>query len=390
MSVTTQVQKHEESGLNAAKPEFAGKALAQSMLVVVAFLVGFGLIAIYASSALKGAQEYSDPFFFFKKQAVAAALGFTIVGLIQIIPFKWIERATVPFFLFTLFLLLLIYIPGMYVKVKGAERWLNIPYFGGQPAEITKLALVLFLAKNLSRPNFKLGHFFSGLLPNFLILGLFSLLLFRQRDLGTPVMLLGLTMLMLYVAGLSHKFIAGVAGIGACGVAAAIAVEPFRMRRILSFLDPWSQVQEGGFQIIQSFVAFQNGGLLGVGLGESKQKLLFLPEAHTDFILPVIGEELGFMGVSLIVCMFLFMGWVGFKIVSVQKNDYRKFLSFGLVTALLAQAVGNIGVTMGVFPTKGMPLPFISSGRSSLLVSLVMAALIIKVARECQGESAKE
>ena len=275
-------------------------------MVIVAFLVVFGLIAIYASSSLKGAQEFSDPFFFFKKQAIAAALGFTMIGIMMVIPFRWMEKATVPLLLLTIGLLTLIFIPGMYVKVKGAERWLNLPFIGGQPAELTKPVLIMFLAKNLSRDSLKLGSFMSGILPNFLVLGLFTLLLFRQRDLGTPVVLFGITIIMLYTAGLTHKFIFGVAGLGVLGIFGAVMLEPFRVRRILSFLDPWSQVQDGGFQIIQSFVAFQNGGLLGVGLGESKQKLLFLPEAHTDFILPVIGEELGYLGVGLIICMFLF------------------------------------------------------------------------------------
>ncbi len=366
-----------------------GLLTSQGLIIIVSFLVGFGLVAIYASSSLKAAQEFADPFFFFKKQAIAAAIGFSIVGIIQVIPFKWIEKATLPVLILTLALLALIFIPGMYVKVKGAERWLNLPFVGGQPAELTKLALILFLAKNLSRDSLRLNKFWSGLVPNFLVLALFTALLFRQRDLGTPVVLFGITMVMLYAAGLSHKFIASVLTIGAAGVVTAVLVEPFRMRRILSFLDPWSQVREGGFQIIQSFVAFQNGGFLGVGLGESRQKLHFLPEAHTDFILSVIGEELGYLGVSLILCMFLFFAYLGFKAVFLQTRPYRKFLCFGLVVSLTAQAVGNIGVTMGVFPTKGMPLPFISSGRSSLLVSLVMAALVIKMAREYRHDSTK-
>jgi cell division protein FtsW len=349
---------------------------------MVAFLVGLGLVAIYASSSLKAAQDVGDPFFFFRKQAIAAAIGFGILAIIQFVPFKWIERATLPVILLTLFLLALVFIPGMYVKVKGAERWLNLPFIGGQPAELAKLAMVLFLAKNLSRESCRVDSFMKGILPNLLVFALFTVFLLRQRDLGTPVILFGLTMLMLYVAGLSHKLIglAGIAGLGTVGL--AIILEPFRVKRILSFLDPWSQVQDGGFQIIQSFLAFQNGGLLGVGLGESKQKLLFLPEAHTDFILPVIGEELGFLGIALVCAIFFFTIWLSYRIILLQSNPYRKFLAFGITAALAVQTLGNMGVTMGLLPTKGMPLPFISSGRSSLLVSLVMAALLIKLGRD--------
>jgi cell division protein FtsW len=268
----------------------------------------------------------------------------------------------------------------MYVKIGGAARWLNLPLVGGQPSELTKLALVLFLARNLSRKSSDIHSFTRGVLPNILVFGVIAGLLLVQRDLGTPVLLFTVTFFMLFAAGVTRKFILTAVAAFAGGIGIAVIFEPYRMARVMSFLDPWSQVKGSGFQIIQSFVAFQNGGLLGVGLGESKQKLFFLPEAHTDFILAVIGEELGLLGVLMVCAAFGYLGYLGFKIAHAQKTAHRRFLAFGITVTITVQACINIGVCMGLLPTKGMTLPFVSSGNSSLLVFLVISAILTKLA----------
>ena len=353
-----------------------------AVILCVALLTGFGLIAIFASSSLKGAQQFSDEFFFFRKQVFAAIIGFIVIFAAQKLPFKLIERATIPILFITTLLLALIFIPGMYTKVGGAERWLRLPLVGGQPSELTKLTLVLFLAKNLSRSSSNIDSFRNGIFSNLAVLGLISFLLLFQRDLGTPVLLFVTTAMMLFVAGVARKFII-MCILGAAVLAMlAIAVEPYRIQRILTFLDPWSSARGAGFQIIQSFLAFRNGGIFGAGLGESKQKLFFLPEAHTDFILAVIGEELGLCGVLLLCCLFLFLALTGFSIAKQQVEPYRRFLAFGITTMIVVQTGMNMGVTMGLLPTRGIPLPFISSGNSSLLVFLCMSAILARLGKD--------
>lgn len=353
-----------------------------NVLAVTMIMTGIGLLAIFAASSLKGSQQFGDEFLFLRKQSLAAALGLCLAIGLQFIPLRWLERATLPILVFAIALLALIFVPGMYVHVGGASRWLNLPIVGGQPAEITKLALVLFLAKNLSRPASDLSRPRRGLLPNLMIYGLVSGLLLVQRDLGTPVLLFGVTFCMLFVAGLQRRWMFGALALFGLAILLAVLFEPYRMARVLSFLDPWSTFKGSGFQIIQSFVAFQNGGLLGVGLGESKQKLFFLPEAHTDFVLAVIGEEMGLLGVMLVCGAFLYFSYLGFKITKAQPTSYRRFMAFGVTTTVSLQACLNMGVCMGLLPTKGMTLPFISSGNSSLLVFLVMAGILARLARD--------
>lgn len=356
--------------------------LQRRLLATVALLTSIGFVAIFAASSLKGAQQFGDEFLFLRKQATAAGVGIVMIVMLQLIPFVWIQRATLPILGLTTVLLGLIFVPGMYSKINGAERWLNLPLVGGQPSELAKLALILFLAKSLARPSSDMNRFTHGVLPNLLVYGTITGLLLVQKDLGTPALLFLVMGAMLLVAGVSRRLVVGAIVAGVLGISAAIIAEPFRMARITAFLDPWSTMQSGGFQIIQSFLAFNNGGLFGAGLGASKQKLFFLPEAQSDFILAVIAEELGLFGVLLVLSLFAYLGYVGFRIAGLQRDPYRKFLAFGLTTVLTLQAALNMGVTMGLLPTKGMPLPFISSGTSSLLVYLALTAILARLARE--------
>ena len=353
-----------------------------AITLVVLLLTVIGLIAIYAASSLKGAQQFGDEYIFLRKQLIAAVVGFAAFFALQRLPMKWIEHMTMPIMGVTLFLLSLIFVPGMYVKIGGASRWLNLPFIGGQPSELTKLAMVLFLARNLSRAKSDMNSLTKGVLPNLAVFGVFAGLLLMQKDLGTPVLLFAITFFMMFAAGLSRRFVLAGLGLAASAVTFAVIFEPYRIKRILGFLDPWSQVKGSGFQIIQSFVAFQNGGLLGVGLGESKQKLFFLPEAHTDFILAVIGEELGLMGVLVVCSCFVYLTLIGFQVSVSQPTAYRRFLAFGLTSTLAVQACINMGVCMGLLPTKGMTLPLVSSGNSSLLVFLVISAILARLAKE--------
>lgn len=351
-----------------------------ALIFTVLMLVSLGLLVIYSSSSIPAEIKFQDSLFFVRKQAMFAVLGFLMIAALHWIPFRWIERLTLPFLVLTILLLAVTLIPGLQHKANGASRWINLGFFTFQPAEIGKLAWILFLAKNLSRPQARIEKNPKAILPNVVMLGVFACLLMLQPDFGSTMVYACMGFFMLFVAGLPIKYILTAGALGATGVVAAILHAPYRLKRITSFLNPWDSIQTGGFQIVQSYLGFHNGGLLGSGFGESRQKLFFLPEAHTDFILSVIGEEAGLIGVFFVVACFAYLAWLGMKITALQTEPHRKFLAMGLSTLISIQAIVNMGVAMGLLPTKGMPLPFVSFGSSSLLSFLLMVGLLAKLA----------
>lgn len=359
---------------------------APALIWTALLLTGIGLLIIYSSSSVPAYQKFGDSFHFLRKQALIAGLGFFAIIVCQKIPYHWIDRVTLPLVGLSFFLLAATHLPVIGVRANGAARWINLGFFAFQPAELAKLALILFLSKNLAR-NKSDTTTLKGLAPNFLVLGVMSVLLMLQPDFGSTFVLCSITFLMLFVAGLPRRFIFTGAGLALLGIAGAIWHAPYRMARLVSFLDPWSHAQKGGFQIIQSYLGFQNGGLLGLGLGESRQKLYFLPEAHTDFILSVIGEELGLIGVLLVVFTFGYITWLGIKIALQQQQPARRFLAFGLTSLIALQASINMGVTMGMLPTKGIPLPFVSAGASSLIIFLLAIALLARLGKEAHSQT---
>jgi cell division protein FtsW len=371
-----------EARSDEAKLFDAGRLLVATTLL----LVMTGLIMVYASSSLKGEQQFNDGFIFIRKQGLVAIMGLLLIAVVTKIPMKIIERLALPLLGGTIFLLSLIFVPGIYVSGGGAERWISLAGFRFQTSEFAKVGLVFFLAKNLSRRDFDIRSLQTGVLPNLAIFSLLAVFMMKQPDFGSTV-LIGLVLFsMLFVAGLHWKYIVGVIFCALTAVAGAIMLAPYRMARLTSFLDPWGEIRRGGFQIIQSYLAFQNGGLWGLGLGESRQKLFFLPEAHTDFILAVLAEELGFLGVTFLCLTFAYYCFLGFRIAFLQTKLFQRYLAFGLTATIGFQGLINMAVAMGLLPTKGIPLPFISSGASSLLMSLVITALLFRLSR-CDHES---
>jgi cell division protein FtsW len=378
--------------ISVAKPSSATcevnklQSAGQLLFATTLLLVMSGLIMVYAASALKGEQQFNDAFFFIRKQGAVALAGFASVALIAKVPMRFIERMTLPLLVGSLILLALIFVPGVYKTGGGAARWISLAGFRFQTSECAKLALVFFLAKNLSRKGFNINSFKSGVLPNVFVFCLFALFMMKQPDFGSTVLMGTVMVGMLFVAGLDFRLIIGAFFAALAAVVAAILVAPYRLARLTSFLDPWAQIKGGGFQIIQSYLAFQNGGLMGSGLGESRQKLFFLPEAHTDFILAVLAEELGFLGVTFICLAFAYYCFLGFRIAFLQTHPFRMYLAFGLTSMIGFQGAINMCVAMGMLPTKGIPLPFISSGASSLLMSLVATALLWRLTIEDHDE----
>lgn len=366
-----------------------GRFYRNALIFTVLMLTSIGLLVIYTSSSIPAEIRFRDSLFFVRKQAALGLAGFALIALLQWLPLKVIEKATLPLILLCLGLLTMTLIPGLQHKANGAARWVKLGGISFQPAELGKLAMILFLAKNLSRPAARIDLNPIAILPNLVVLGAFAFLLMLQPDFGSTMVYATISMLMLFVAGLPIRYILVAATLGAAGAVAAIIHAPYRLARITSFLNPWDTIQTGGFQIVQSYLGFHNGGLWGLGLGESRQKLFFLPEAHTDFILSVIGEETGLIGVFLVVACFAYLAWLGLKITALQDDPYRKFLAMGLSALISIQAIVNMGVAMGLLPTKGMPLPFVSFGSSSLLSFLFMVGILAKLAMSPDKSYAK-
>jgi len=287
-----------------------------------------------------------------------------------------------PFMLVTLLLCILVAIPGIGVKAGGARRWISIAGFTFQPSEMVKLSLILFMAYSLAKKREKMEQFMVGILPHAVVAGLMMGLILLQKDLGTTFTLAMVLMILLFVGGTRVSYLSG-------GILLALPVLYFlvfsvdyRRQRILAFLDPWTHMSDSGFQIIQSYVAFNRGGIWGAGLGQGKQKLFYLPAAHTDFILSGVGEELGLFGVLFVLLLFATLIVRGFRTSLKAPDLFGRYLALGITTLIAVQSLINFGVVMGLLPTKGLPLPFISYGGTSLIVMGACMGILLNIASQ--------
>ena len=290
-----------------------------------------------------------------------------------------IHKIAVPLLIVSFVLLVLVFVPGIGITAGGARRWLRLWPSTFQPSELVKLAMVIFLARYLSQPDFKTDSFVSFIKPVLIMLA-FQLAIIKQPDFGAAMSLTFLTFAMLFLSGVKLRYIASLMPL-AIPVIIKLAMEPYRLRRITSFLNPWADTQGTGFQLVQSFIAFGSGGLTGVGIGNSRQKLAYLPESHTDFIFSIIGEEFGFIGVLIIIALFLVLFIKGISIANRMKNRFTYYLTIGLSLMIALQALINFAVTTGMVPTKGLPLPFISYGGSSLLVNMAAIGILLRISK---------
>ena len=350
------------------------------LCVTVAILVLIGIVMVFSSSAAY--TEQNDSFYFLKRQVLWCLLGTGLLLITKNLDYHNLHQYTYPIMIFTFLLLIVVMFPEFSKKVGGARRWLAFGGFSFQPSELAKFTLVLFIAKSLVKRADKLRSFAYGYLPNLIVLGFFFIPILFQPDFGTVMVILAVTFTMLFVAGLRKKFlflsILAIIPI----VASAILFAEYRTRRIIAFLNPWEDPSGAGFQAVQSFYAFGRGGFWGAGLGESSQKLYRLPEAHTDFIFSVIGEELGFVGTTAIVLLFLIFIWRGFLTAYQAKDPFGTHLATGLTLLIGLQAFINLGVASGLLPTKGLTLPFISMGGSSMLVTMLSVGVILNISEQ--------
>lgn len=350
------------------------------LCVTVAILVLIGIVMVFSSSAAY--TEQNDSFYFLKRQVLWCLLGTGLLLITKNLDYHNLHQYTYPIMIFTFLLLIVVMFPEFSKKVGGARRWLAFGGFSFQPSELAKFTLVLFIAKSLVKRADKLRNFAYGYLPNLIVLGFFFIPILFQPDFGTVMVILTVTFTMLFIAGLRKKFLFLSILAIIPFIALAISFAEYRTRRIIAFLNPWEDPSGAGFQAVQSFYAFGRGGFWGAGLGESSQKLYRLPEAHTDFIFSVIGEELGFVGTTAIVLLFLIFIWRGFLTAYQAKDPFGTHLATGLTLLIGLQAFINLGVASGLLPTKGLTLPFISMGGSSMLVTMLSVGVILNISEQ--------
>ena len=343
------------------------------------FLLSWGTVMIYSTGGVYADLQYNDGQYFLYKHLIHMLVGLVVMGVALIVNYhKW-QQYSIWFMLAMLVLLILVLIPEIGHEVKGGRRWLRIGSFSLQPAELLKVVLIIYVASYLERKQEVLASFFRGLTPNFIVTGIYLFLVLLQPDFGTVVLIATTILLMLYVGGGRPIHIAtSLIGVGIIG-GLLIASHTYRVRRMLAFLNPWDDPQNSGFQIIQSFIALGTGGWLGRGLGESLQKRLFLPDAHTDFIFAIIGEELGFLWICVLIILFVVFIWRGYWIAWNAQDAFGKHLAFGATTILSLQIILNLFVVVGLLPTKGLPLPFISYGGTSLVVAMFLTGLLLNI-----------
>ncbi len=357
------------------------------ILVLVVLLILIGLTAVYSSTSVvspaleqkgKAFSSSVNQFSYLKKQFLTVLIG--IVGMFAAykIPLRYLKKLVIPLLIISLACLLLVF-TSLGISAGGARRWLRLWPSSFQPSELVKLAMVIFLAWYMSLQSYDKDKFRCFIIP-LTVMAAFQVVFLKQPDFGATMSLAILTVSMLFLSGIRLRYIFSL-GLIAIPVIIKLVMEPYRMKRVTTFLDPWKDPQGAGFQLTQSFIAFGSGGLQGVGLGESKQKLSFLPEVHTDFIFSLIGEELGFIGAAVVVTLFLLLFIRGFMIARKMEEPFPYYLASGLSLMIAIQAVVNFCVVSGLVPTKGLPLPFISYGGSSLVISMLAAGLLLNVSR---------
>ncbi|MGH7232618.1 MAG: putative lipid II flippase FtsW [Nitrospiraceae bacterium] len=356
-----------------------------TVLTVTALLAVMGLVMVYSASAVVAENRFHDSVYFLKRQVAWLGCGFLLLQIASRLDYLVWRKLALPILALTALLLLIVLMPSLGVTAKGARRWFHLGPISVQPAEMAKLALVLYLAAYLTRKEGRIRELVSGFLPPLVVMGLLSAPIVLQPDLGTVLVMGLVTLGLLFLGGARLNHLFGLVPIVVPLLAVAIWKSPYRLQRLMIFLDPGKDPTGAGFQVNQSFLAFGSGGLFGVGLGEGKQKLFFLPEAHTDFVLALVGEELGLVGTAAIIILFAVLVFKGFQIAGRARDPFGRYLGLGITLLIGVQALINAGVVTGLLPTKGLTLPLVSYGGSSLLVSLLSVGILLSISRDRQG-----
>lgn len=355
------------------------------LLCAVLALVALGLVMVYSASAILAQDKLGDSLYFLKRQLMAAGMGVVAMAVAMKVGWRRLARLAWPLLIVTIVLLVAVLIPGIGTTAGGARRWIRFPGFGLQPAEVAKFAWVVYLSYSLAKKREKVATFSVGFLPHLVLCGVLVALCMRQPDFGSSVLLVFLLFVLLFTAGTKLSYLVGSVLLALPLAYVAIASSPYRMKRVLAFLDPWAHRHDVGYQVAESLMSIGSGGFTGLGLGDGRQKLFFLPEAHTDFIFAIIGEELGLMGVTLLVALYAIVIWRGVRIALASPEPFGTYLGLGFTSIVAFQATVNMCVAMGFLPTKGLTLPFVSYGGTSLLVLMGAAGVLLSLSTASQG-----
>lgn len=346
------------------------------LFFIALVISSFGLIMIYSSSAVLGIQQHGDAFYFVKKHLFFLIVGWALYFIFAQICILKVSRYRLFFLVASILLLVAVKIPGLGSSGGGAQRWLSLGILRFQPSELVRMFLIFYIAATLSFRSDRLRSFNKGFLPLLVVTSVLMFLLLLQPDFGGAMSIFLISVALWFVGGIPFGYLAGLAILSVPAVVFILFQASYRAERVFTFLNPWRDPQGSGFQVIQSLVAFFDGGWFGVGLGNSQQKLFYLPKAHNDFIFSVVGEELGVFGVILVVGMFVGILICGARIARLQLSQLGYLLGTGLTLFFCLPAIFNMMVALGMLPTKGLPLPFFSSGGSSLIVSMAVLGVL--------------
>jgi len=349
------------------------------LLFPVLFLVGIGIVIVFSASSALALKKFGTVYYFLKKQALFALLGVVALVICRHFPYRFLRYLAYPLLILALVFLAAIQIPEFGYSAGGAIRWFRIKSFSFQPSEFARFAMIIYLAYSMSRKMDKIKDFYVGFLPHVLVFGMFAALIIIQPDFGSVVILGAVFWIMLFAGGvrISH-LMASLFLIIPIAYYLMVNAE-YRVKRIMSFLNPWQYPADEGYQIVHSLMAFGTGGIWGTGIGKGYQKLFYLPEPHTDFIFSVIGEELGLLGVLTILGLYVLIFWRGISIARNSRDSFGSFVAIGLTTAIGLQVCVNTGVTLGLLPTKGLALPFLSYGGTSLLINMASIGILMNI-----------
>ena len=345
------------------------------IFLITLALLSIGVVMVFSASSVSARAVYDDTYYFLKRQLAWAGLGLVTMIITMQVDYRIWKKVAWLALIATILLLIAVLIPGIGVAIRGSRRWIDIGPIPFQPSEIAKIAS--FLSDRIGR----IHKFSQGLLAPLVILGVVFGLIVLEPDFGTGGTIVAVSLMMLFAAGARSIHLLSLAALGVPGLVVMAIAAPYRARRFLAFLDPWEDPLGSGFHIIQSLLALGSGGLFGVGLGRSRQKFLYLPMQHTDFIFAIIGEELGFTGAAMVLIFYFLFAWRGLRIAIATSDAFGKLLAVGITTMIVFQAIINIGVVSGVLPITGITLPLISSGGSSLVTTLAAIGVLLNISK---------
>ncbi len=367
------------------QPRLAPAPFDWLLLLVLLVLAAGGAVMVYSASAIQASRQMGDEFYFLKRQGVAFAIGLSLLLVALKMGYRRMAAWAYPLLAFTFLTLILVLVPGIGRVAGGARRWINLGIVNFQPAELAKVVLVLYLAHSLSRKRDKVKLFSIGFLPHLLVTGGMVVLCLAEKDMGTGVIMLLVLFTMLFAAGARVSYLVGAVLLMLPIGWKLVTGTKYRMERWLAYLDPWGHRDGAGFQLVESLLGIGNGGWLGQGLGQGKGKLFYLPAAHTDFIAAVIAEEAGLLGIAVLLLLYAVVVWRGLRASLRAAEPFGAYLALGLATLFGSQALLNLAVVFGLLSTKGLTLPLVSYGGSSLMTLMGAAGLLLSVSGDRGG-----